>query len=157
MCGSYLDGLGNHVTVYAHTNPGPTGQQPAALHDQMPGWGTIRFKKASRTVVFECWPRWADPVTGPQYAGWPFEVPQLLNGGRRNEAYLPELRISGMRNPVLQVIDSFTWLGAKGMMLPSQSSSANTAPVASIFIPFNTTPSSSSAVTRRVGGARSVL
>ena len=106
--GSYLDGLGNHITVYAHTNPGPTGQQPAALHDQMPGWGTIRFKKANRTVVFECWPRWADPVTGPQYSGWPFEVPQLLNGGRRNEAYLPELRISGMRDPVLQVIDSFS-------------------------------------------------
>ena len=106
--GSYLDGLGNHITVYAHTNPGPTGQTPAALHDQSPGWGTIRFKKASRTVVFECWPRWADPISGPQYAGWPFEVPQLLNGGRREGAHLPELRISGMRNPVLQVIDSFS-------------------------------------------------
>ncbi|MCH2101538.1 MAG: alkaline phosphatase D family protein [Planctomycetes bacterium] len=106
--GSYLDGLGNHVTVYAHTNPGPTGQHPAALHDQMPGWGTVRFKKAGRKVTFECWPRWADPVAGPQYTGWPFEIPQLLNGGRRNKAYLPELRISGMRDPVLQVIDSFS-------------------------------------------------
>jgi hypothetical protein len=106
--GSYLDGLGNRVTVYAHTNPGPSGQEPAALHDQMPGWGTIRFRKADRTVVFECWPRWADPITGPQYRGWPFEVPQLLNGGRRAGAHLPELRISGMRDPVLQVIDSFS-------------------------------------------------
>jgi alkaline phosphatase D len=106
--GSYLDGLGNHVTVYAHTNPGPTGHEPAALHDQMPGWGTIRFKKSNRTVTFECWPRWADPISGPQYRGWPFEVPQLLNGGRRVGAYLPELRISGMRNPVLQVIDDFS-------------------------------------------------
>ena len=49
-----------------------------------------------------------------------------------------------------QVTDSFTWLDASGMMLPIHSSSANTAPVASIFIPLRTTPSLSSAVTRSV-------
>ena len=56
-----------------------------------------------------------------------------------------------------QVTDSLTWLGASGMMLPIQSSSANTAPVASIFIPLSTTPALSSAVTLSVGGLRSAL
>ena len=42
-------------------------------------------------------------------------------------------------------------------MLPIQSSSANTAPVASIFIPLRTTPSLSSEVTRSVGGLLSAL
>src|SRR5262249_57688617 len=38
-----------------------------------------------------------------------------------------------------------------GVRLPIQTSSANTAPVASIFIPEMVTPSSASAMTRRVG------
>ena len=38
--------------------------------------------------------------------------------------------------------------------LPIQTSSANTAPVASIFIPEMVTPSSASAMTRRVGSSR---
>jgi hypothetical protein len=37
------------------------------------GWGLIRFKKSTREVTFECWPRFAD-VTQPgaaQFPGWP--------------------------------------------------------------------------------------
>jgi len=107
--GSYYDGFGNPVTVYAHTNPGASGHEPASLHDQNPGWGMVRFRKLARSYVFEAWPRWDDDSPLEQYPGWPFQVQQLANGGPvRIGAWLPNLRISGMRNPVLQVIDSFT-------------------------------------------------
>ncbi len=107
--GEFLDGLGNHVTVWASTNPGePTGREPAALHDNMPGYGIIRFNKAERTITMECWPRYADPTdpgSGGQYAGWPKTVTQLDNYGRRAVAHLPVLNVTGMDDPVVQVID----------------------------------------------------
>ena len=53
-----------------------------------------------------------------------------------------------------QVIDSASWVGASGIRFPIQISLANTAPVASIFMPEITTPSSSSRTTRSVGMGR---
>ncbi len=106
--GESLDGLGNHVTVWAATNPGkPTGREPAALHDRMPGYGIVRFNKAERTITMECWPRYADPSNPDeqQYPGWPKTISQLDNYGRRAVAYLPTVKVSGMTDPVLQVID----------------------------------------------------
>ena len=52
---------------------------------------------------------------------------------------------------IAQVIACFSWSGASGMTLPIQISLAKTAPVASIFMPEMTTPSSSSRTTRKVG------
>jgi hypothetical protein len=107
--GSYLDGFGNKVTVYAHTNPGASsGHQPAALHDKMPGYGIVKFNKNNRRMTLECWPRWADPDSDSPYPGWPFRINQMDNYGRKAQAYLPTLRVSGMRDPVVQVIDEFT-------------------------------------------------
>ncbi|MBC8406674.1 MAG: hypothetical protein H8E15_15755 [Planctomycetes bacterium] len=106
--GSYLDGFGNHVTVYAHTNPDyPTEKEPAALHDKMPGYGIVRFNKSQRNMTLECWPRSAMPGVDQPYPGWPFLVKQMDNLGRQPSAWLPTVRISGMRDPVLQVIDEF--------------------------------------------------
>ena len=53
-----------------------------------------------------------------------------------------------------QVTDSASWVGASGSKLPIQTSLANTAPVASIFMPEITTPSSSSRTTRSDGTGR---
>jgi hypothetical protein len=50
-----------------------------------------------------------------------------------------------------QVMASFFWSGASGITLPIQISLAKTAPVANIFMPEMTTPSSSSRTTRKVG------
>ncbi len=106
--GSWRDGFGNKVTVYAHTNPGAaSGVEPASLHDRMPGYGIVRFRKSARTMTLECWPRHADPSRDEQYPGWPFEVAQMDNYGRTPVAWLPRLRFSGMRNPVVQVVDDF--------------------------------------------------
>jgi len=103
--GEYLDGLGNHVTVWAATNPGKsTGHQPAALHDKMPGYGIVRFNKTERTITMECWPRFADPDTDKPYLGWPKTIDQLDNYGRKAVAYLPTLDVKGLTNPVVQIV-----------------------------------------------------
>ncbi len=100
--GSRFDGLGNRVTVFAATNPeGPTGLEPDALHDQMPGYGIVRFRKSARTITAECWMRGADA----QYDGWPVAVSERSCYGREPVAWLPELRIEGAADPVVQVFD----------------------------------------------------
>lgn len=106
--GEFLDGLGNHITVWAAANPGKsTGKQPAALHDSMPGYGIVRFNKKERTITMECWPRYVNPSyskTGGQYPGWPKTVKLEDNYGQKAVAYLPNLKISGIADPVVQVI-----------------------------------------------------
>lgn len=118
--GDYLDGFGNRMTIYAHTNPRPTGREPKELHDGMPGFGIVRFDKKARTITAECWPRMVDPVTSPaaQYEGWPRTIRQLDNYGRRAAGYLPAVRAAeagegetggeSRELPVIEVIDEQT-------------------------------------------------
>jgi len=107
--GEFLDGLGNYVTILAATNPGKsTSRRPAELHDKMPGYGIVRLNKEERTITMECWPRYADPAdptTGSQYIGWPITIKQTDNYGRKAVAYLPTITVSGLTNPVIEVID----------------------------------------------------
>jgi hypothetical protein len=107
--GEFLDGLGNHVTVYAATNPGKSmGKEPAGLHDNMPGYGIVKFNKDKRTITIQCWLRYADPYypsTGGQYEGWPITISQIDNYDRKPIAFLPTINVSGMTDPVVQVID----------------------------------------------------
>lgn len=106
--GEYLDGLGNKVNVYAHTNPGPkSGIKPEALHDRMPGYGIVKLTKSSRDITMECWPRYVDPTdtsTGTQYPGWPKTINMEDNYARKAYKWLPEIRVSDVNNPVIQVI-----------------------------------------------------
>ncbi len=72
-------------------------------------------------------------------------------GAWRSNALRDQSVTPGAFTGIAQVIDSGSWFGASGMRLPIQISLANTAPVASIFMPEITTPSSSSRTTRSVG------
>ncbi len=107
--GEFLDGLGNRITVWAAANPGePSGREPAALHDRMPGYGIVKFNKKDRTVTLECWPRYADPDdprSGGQYPGWPLTFNNEDNYGRKATAFLPTIKVSGLADPVVQVIE----------------------------------------------------
>ena len=101
-----LNLLGNKVTVWAVANP-----EPEENHDKLTtraaGFGVVRFNKPNRTMTLQCWPRNVD-VTDPQtkqYPGWPKTIGQLDNYGRKAVAYLPTLKISGMEDPVVQVIE----------------------------------------------------
>jgi hypothetical protein len=103
--GRYLDGFGNHITVWAVSNPHLSNQEPAELHDRAPGYGIARLSKKAQNITMECWPRHVDP-TGPdarQYTGWPLTISMEENYGRQALAYLPTLQFSGIEYPVVQV------------------------------------------------------
>jgi alkaline phosphatase D len=108
--GRFHDGFGNHVTVYAATNPGKDmGHEPKSLHDRMPGYGIVKLNKRDRTITMENWPRFSDPAnkkTAVQYDGWPKTIRQTDNYGRKPEAWLPTIKVSGMQDPVVQLTDS---------------------------------------------------
>lgn len=105
--GDFLDGFGNHVTVYAVSNPVFTGEKPATLYDRATGYGIVRFNRTSRNIVIECWPRESDPTKpdAQEYPGWPIKIGQADNYGRKAFGYLPTIKIAGISNPVVQVID----------------------------------------------------
>ena len=106
--GRYLDPFGNRVSIWAATNPGPMGREPAWLYDKKPGYGIVRFNRKAQAYTIECWPRFADP-TDPkavQYEGWPRTVPVASNYGREPAAYLPMLEVRGMTDPVVKVSET---------------------------------------------------
>ena len=105
--GEFLDGFGNKMTVHAVCNPEPSLHEPVALYDRAPGYGIVRLNRATRAITAEAWPRWVDPAApgAKPYRGWPHTFSQFENYGRKAKAYLPELKISGAGNPVVQVVD----------------------------------------------------
>jgi hypothetical protein len=98
--GRYFDGFRNKLTMHAYANPTPDNHNAA-------GYGLVRFRKSTREIIIECWPRYVD-MTQPgarQFPGWPVTIHQLDNYARRPVAYLPTLRIQGADDPVVQIID----------------------------------------------------
>ncbi|MCD6333563.1 MAG: alkaline phosphatase D family protein [Bacteroidales bacterium] len=108
--GDFKDGFGNKITVYAVSNPVFTGKKPSRLYDRATGYGIIRINRNTRNVVFECWPRLADPSKpdARQYPGWPVQFNQLDNAFGDARFALPEIRVKNMKDPVIQVIRSST-------------------------------------------------
>ena len=98
--GRYYDGFGNKLTMHAYANPNENNFKAA-------GYGLVRFKKSTRSITMECWPRHVD-VTKPdarQHPGWPITITQQDNYARKPIAHLPTLNITGLTDPVIQVID----------------------------------------------------
>lgn len=97
--GDFHDGLGNKITVAAYANPSEANYQGT-------GFGIVRFRKPTREIVMECWPRFVD-VTKPdatQYPGWPLTITQEQNYGRKALAWLPTIQ-ANIDDPVVQVVD----------------------------------------------------
>jgi hypothetical protein len=108
--GNYEDGFHNKITVHAVANPVEKPQpgqfpEPVELHRKATGYNIIRFNKADRTIRLETWARYVDPKTGRQYPGWPITIKQTDNYGRKAAAWLPTLKIAGLSDPVIQVIE----------------------------------------------------
>jgi hypothetical protein len=107
--GDYYDGFGNKITMRAYANPDATRAKKYAGEwgARADGFGVVRFNVKTRKIAIECWPRGVD-VKSPsaeQYAGWPIEIDQSDNYGRRAAAYLPTLKVAGATDPVVQIID----------------------------------------------------
>ena len=108
--GERFDGLGNRMTIYAVANPEKRQRKTPLelLHDKASGYGLVRFNKKTRRITIECRRLLVDPSQPPQetqFAGWPRTIAQTDNYGRKAAGYLPEIRVQGMRGPVVQVID----------------------------------------------------
>ena len=105
--GDHKDGFDNLVTCYAVANPDKKPATGDRLTTRAAGFGVVRIQKASRKITFECWPRNVD-ITAKgtkQHTGWPQTFSQAQNDGRKAVAYLPEIRVSGRLDPVVQVVD----------------------------------------------------
>jgi hypothetical protein len=100
--GRYHDGLGNKLTMLAYANPAKANYNAA-------GYGLVRFRKSTRQITIECWPRHID-VRKPdarQFPGWPVTIHQEDNYGRSPMAYLPTLVVRGATDPIVQVVDEY--------------------------------------------------
>lgn len=105
--GNFEDGFGNKMTVMAVANPHQTKKVPAIVHDRATGYGIVKFDKPNRTMTIECWPRQVDPDKDPngQYNGWPITVRQEENYGRAAWGYLPRVKVQGLADPVVIIIN----------------------------------------------------
>lgn len=103
--GDFRDGLGNRISMLAYANP----EEITDERRRADGYGLVRFRKSTREIVFECWPRFAGAEGGhAQFPGWPITVKASDNDGRRPTHWLPELVFEGASNPVVQVRDAAT-------------------------------------------------
>ena len=104
--GEFLDGFGNKMTMLAVANPGEM-ENHDKLTTRSAGFGVVKFNKKTREIKIECWPRNVDITepTAKQYPGWPRTIRQEGNYGRKAVAYLPTINVTGMTDPVVQVIN----------------------------------------------------
>ena len=107
--GRYFDGFHNKVSVYAYANPDENRKNKygGEWGARAAGYGVVRFHVADRKITMECWPRGVDVTAADakQYPGWPITIDQQDNYGRQPRAWLPTIRVDGMTDPVVQVID----------------------------------------------------
>ena len=111
--GEYRDAFQNFITVHGIGNPAKMNRRPVLelLHDKSSGYGIVRFHKSTGQITMECWRLLfdaANPQPGDQFPGWPKRIHVQDNYARTAVEWLPELRIEGMQNPVVQIIDEAT-------------------------------------------------
>lgn len=107
--GNHEDGFGNKMTVKAVANPHNMHKEPKILHNRAVGYGLVTFNKKDRTIKTECFKRFEDPTKlEAQYPGWPIVIKQEDNYNRLAKTYLPEIKIEGLTNPVIQIINEKT-------------------------------------------------
>ena len=104
--GDYEDGLGNKITMHAYANP-PADRRD--VKNRADGFGIARLNKETRSVTYECWPRFADVSEGDeaQFPGWPVTHNMSDNDGRKVAGWLPQL-IFSKPNQVVQVTNKKT-------------------------------------------------
>ena len=117
--GDYLDGLGNRIHMMAYANP----ENPKDETKRADGFGVVRFDKKQRTITFESWPRFVSVEEGDaaQFPGWPITVNMSDNDGRQVWGYLPELKIKGIKRPVIRITNMDTGQVLYTIRAPSNS------------------------------------
>jgi len=110
--GEHVDGLGNKITVWAVANPKKKWRKDPLemLMDKASGYGIVRFHKDTGRITIECWPILVDASQpgARQFPGWPKTISLEDNFSKKAVAWLPTVKVTGMRNPVIQVISEDT-------------------------------------------------
>jgi hypothetical protein len=109
LTGDFTDAFGHPLTVLAVKNGAiqpRAGDVRQFLDDKASGLGVVRFDKKNRSITIECWPYLADvSKAGTQMPGWPVTIRMIDNYARKPAAYLPALNVSGVKDPVVQIVD----------------------------------------------------
>lgn len=110
LIGDFTDHFGHPMTVLAVKN---TALQPRRenllqfVEDKASGLGLVRFDKRRRKIIVECWPYQADVMQkGTQMPGWPLEFDVTDNYAKKPFGHLPELKINGTNQPLIEVFDA---------------------------------------------------
>lgn len=108
LTGDFVDHFGNPMTVLAVKN-GAIQARGAdlieVLEEKSSGIGLVTFDKRRRRIRIDCWPYRADVTrSDTQWAGWPLELDVRDNYARKAAAHLPTLEISGVRQPLIEVV-----------------------------------------------------
>jgi alkaline phosphatase D len=110
--GEYQDAFGNLNYVYAIGNPGNfemVENRYQLAQEKTSGFGMVIFDCELRNITMESWHFLADvanPADKNQHPGWPFTISQFDNYGREAVAWLPNLKINGEPNPVVEVVNT---------------------------------------------------
>ena len=111
--GEYLDGLGNLITVHAIGNPELQNKENLSpllkmSYKKASGFGILKLNKDTREITMECWNSVFDarnPKPTDQLPGWPQTINLYDNYGKKAQAWLPEITVKGLKDPVIQVIN----------------------------------------------------
>lgn len=112
--GEFLDPFGNKLTVWAVANPKKVWRDHPyeRLMDKASGYGIVRLDKSTGRITAECWPILVDAsapgAQSRQFPGWPRTIHREDNFPKKAVAWLPRIKVSGMANPVVQVVDEVT-------------------------------------------------
>ncbi|MBT8044053.1 MAG: metallophosphoesterase [Verrucomicrobiae bacterium] len=106
--GQYFDGFGNRLSMMAYVNPDEARANKYGKEwgEKADGHAIVRFNVEDRTITMECWPRGVDVTQpgAPQYPGWPITIKQEDNYARKAFAYLRPIHVTGIKNPLVQVL-----------------------------------------------------
>jgi hypothetical protein len=82
--------------------------EPIRHHELSTGYISIIFNRITRDIELAKWPYYADPSKDKPFPFWPVRINQLDNYGKTAAGWLPELKIEGMKNPVIKIIREWT-------------------------------------------------
>lgn len=106
--GDYEDGFGNRLTVFAVSRPDKSAVGSAWQNAMAAGYSTIIFNRSTREIEVSAWPYNADTEKDKPYPFWPVMINQTDNYGRKAAGWLPEVRVEGLKDPVIRVIREYT-------------------------------------------------
>ncbi|MDZ4290043.1 MAG: alkaline phosphatase D family protein [Prosthecobacter sp.] len=109
LIGDFTDHFGHPLTVLAVKNGEREPRKPTVenLTDKASGFGLVKFNKKNHSIICECWPFDSDfSAQAKQFEHWPVVVTEREQYGRKVSAFLPTLAITGIKHPLIEIIDA---------------------------------------------------